>query len=215
MDLGPPHTFADLGAASNVARVDELAQRRRSTATQSVGQPAHGPRGRGVAAVRRRQDAAVRSPTDPRISEKTVARHISNIFVKITSSRSAATGYTLSARPHMTACAEIPMARSTEFAHFARCASGASFVRRRMTTETNTTETNSTETFDTIVIGGGQAGLAMGHALAERTLVRDPRRPPPCGRCVAHPLGFARAVHARPLLARCRACGSRRAAATM
>jgi putative flavoprotein involved in K+ transport len=31
-----------------------------------------------------------------------------------------------------------------------------------------TTETNSTETFDTIVIGGGQAGLAMGHALAER-----------------------------------------------
>ena len=37
-----------------------------------------------------------------------------------------------------------------------------------MTTQTNSTETNSMETFDTIVIGGGQAGLAMGHALAER-----------------------------------------------
>ena len=31
-----------------------------------------------------------------------------------------------------------------------------------------TTNMTSTETFDTIVIGGGQAGLAMGHALAER-----------------------------------------------
>ena len=94
MDLhAARHTFADLGAASEVARVDELLA---TTATPTQGASASPLTGREVEVLqlvaagktnRQIAEALV-------ISEKTVARHISNIFVKISvSSRSAATAY--------------------------------------------------------------------------------------------------------------------------
>ena len=71
------------------------------------------------------------------------------------------------------------------------------------------------EYVETVVIGGGQAGLAVGHELqAARPRLRDPRRAPARRRRVAQPLGLAPPVHAGPLLRPCRGCASRPAAAT-
>jgi DNA-binding CsgD family transcriptional regulator len=95
MDLrAARHTFADLGAASDVARVDELLAASASAATEGASaSPLTGREAEVLQLVaagktnRQIAEALV-------ISEKTVARHISNIFVKISvSSRSAATGY--------------------------------------------------------------------------------------------------------------------------
>jgi DNA-binding NarL/FixJ family response regulator len=95
MDLrAARRVFVDLGAASDVARVDELLAPTASTATG--GALASPLTGREVEVLQlvaagktNRQIAETLV-----ISEKTVARHISNIFVKINvSSRSAATGY--------------------------------------------------------------------------------------------------------------------------
>ena len=95
MDLrAARHTFADLGAASDVARVDVLLAASAPTATEGASaSPLTGREAEVLQLVaagktnRQIAEALV-------ISEKTVARHISNIFVKISvSSRSAATGY--------------------------------------------------------------------------------------------------------------------------
>jgi DNA-binding NarL/FixJ family response regulator len=81
--------FARLGAAPDVARVDELSRRERPAATgglterelQVLALLATGTTNRAIAA-------------ELVISEKTVARHVSNIFTKLgVSSRSAATAY--------------------------------------------------------------------------------------------------------------------------
>ena len=54
------------------------------------------------------------------------------------------------------------------------------------------------EAIDTVVIGGGQAGLSVGYHLARRGVaVRDPGRHRPDRRRLAQPLGLAPAVHAR------------------
>ena len=56
------------------------------------------------------------------------------------------------------------------------------------------------ERVETIVIGGGQAGLSVGYQLARRDQrVPDPRRRRARRRLLAQPLGLAAAVHAGPL----------------
>jgi DNA-binding CsgD family transcriptional regulator len=81
--------FADLGAGPDVARVDEIARRGQPTAAgplserelQVLALVATGKTNRGIAA-------------QLVISEKTVARHVSNIFTKLgVSSRAGATAY--------------------------------------------------------------------------------------------------------------------------
>ena len=52
------------------------------------------------------------------------------------------------------------------------------------------------ERFETVVVGGGQAGLAAGYHLARRGRpFRDPRRRPARGRPLARALGLAAPVH--------------------
>ena len=82
--------FEELGAAPDLARAQKLSRRKPAlTARRAVAA-----RGPGAAAGRRRQD----QPGDRRravsVSEKTVHRHLSNIFTKIdVGSRAAATAY--------------------------------------------------------------------------------------------------------------------------
>jgi DNA-binding CsgD family transcriptional regulator len=94
MDLGAArHTFVDLGAVPEIARVDGLLHAMTADAAPSQSGTLTGREVEVLQLVaagntnRQIAEALV-------ISEKTVARHISNIFVKISvSSRSAATGY--------------------------------------------------------------------------------------------------------------------------
>ena len=82
--------FRELGARPDLARVEAL----RDEARAAAGRWAHGPRGRGAAARRRRARRIARSPRDLVISDRTVARHVSNIFDKLgVPSRAAATAY--------------------------------------------------------------------------------------------------------------------------
>ena len=68
-------------------------------------------------------------------------------------------------------------------------------------------EADAAEHFETVIIGGGQAGLAVGYHLAQRgPAVRDPRRERAGRRHLAQALGLAAPVHARPATTACRAC---------
>ena len=95
MDLrAARHVFVDLGAAAEVARVDDLLRApSTTTSTSETPSPLTGREAQVlqlVAAGKTNRQIA----DDLVISEKTVARHLANIFTKINvSSRSAATGY--------------------------------------------------------------------------------------------------------------------------
>ena len=121
------------------------------------------------------------------ISEKTVARHLSNIFVKIgVSSRAAATAYayehhlvpygpSLHTITHPT---QMKMGRSPEVD--TRRLSSLALSQQASTSIGGRDEHDQpggTEHRDTIVIGGGQAGLSVGYyLLTTRVGLRDPRR---------------------------------------
>ena len=81
--------FQKLGAARDVARIDELAGTAR---TRTVGQLTAREREVLALIASGRTNRAIAESLE--LSEKTVARHVSNIFVKLgVSSRAAATAY--------------------------------------------------------------------------------------------------------------------------
>ena len=72
------------------------------------------------------------------------------------------------------------------------------------------TEGSANGRHDVIVVGGGQAGLAIGYFLARQgrdfTILEAAAEP---ARGVARALGLAQAVHARPATTPCRGSPSR------
>ena len=126
MDLhAARHTFADLGAARTSPASTSCSRPRHRPRPKE--QPAHRPRGRGVAARRRRQDKPSdrRDPRDQR--EDSRPPHQQHLREDQRLVPFGGDGLRLPARPHMTACAEIPTPRSVGFAHFARCATRGTF----------------------------------------------------------------------------------------
>jgi DNA-binding CsgD family transcriptional regulator len=94
---GARATFADLGATPDVARVDRLRGRKAGSETVAANRPVAGGLSARELEVLRLVAAGMTNRAIAEtlvISEKTVARHVSNIFTKLDlSTRSAATAY--------------------------------------------------------------------------------------------------------------------------
>ena len=167
-------TFQQLGALPHLAALDALTVEAVAMPATSVLSPRELEVLRLVATGKTNRVIAV----ELFISERTVARHVSNIFTKLgLSSRAAATAYAyehqlVSAIPaHYT---DLPTPSAPKIGHIVRCRAQSRCLpcdATRFREGGSTMETmRATERIETVVIGGGQAGLAVGYHLKRRGL---------------------------------------------
>ena len=189
---GARTTFGELGARADLARVEAL--------VGADAQPTHGLTERELE-VLRLVAAGHEQPADRRDAR---AQRAHGGPPRAEHPRQAARldphcggSVRLRARPRLTARAwsDFDHDGVRQVGRSARCAPRP----RRLpssSTQSEEDEMSTVERYETVIVGGGQAGLAAGYHLARRrAVVRDPRRVRARRRRVAQPLELAAAVH--------------------